>query len=70
MLEISTIPTREQIERGAYELFVSRGCQHGRDVEDWLEAEAKLWSLLRPTAHWMIEPKSTRSRLGRLGRVN
>jgi hypothetical protein len=69
MLEISTIPRREQIERRAYALFVSRGCQHGRDVEDWLAAEAKLWSLLRPTAQWMIETKSTRSRLRRLGRA-
>ena len=27
------------IEKKAYELFLKRGCQHGRDQEDWFEAE-------------------------------
>jgi hypothetical protein len=35
-------PTREQIEKRAYELFLTRGCEHGRDVEDWLAAEQEL----------------------------
>ena len=30
---------RGEIERRAYELFVARGCQDGRDVDDWLTAE-------------------------------
>ena len=32
----------EEIARRAYEIFESRGCQHGRDVDDWFQAEAQL----------------------------
>lgn len=35
-------PSPEQISRRAYELFLSRGGQHGRDLDDWLQAEAEL----------------------------
>ena len=34
--------TREMIEKKAYELFLARGCEHGSDVNDWLEAERQL----------------------------
>ena len=34
--------TKEDIARRAYELFLSRGQEEGRDVEDWLEAERQL----------------------------
>ncbi len=30
---------RQLIERRAYELWEQSGCQHGKDVEHWLEAE-------------------------------
>lgn len=30
---------REEIAKVAYELFESRGCVHGCDLDDWLEAE-------------------------------
>jgi hypothetical protein len=36
--------TSEDVARRAYELFLSRGGQHGRDVDDWLEAERQLTS--------------------------
>jgi hypothetical protein len=26
----------------AYELFVARGCRHGGDLDDWLQAEREL----------------------------
>jgi hypothetical protein len=29
----------ETIQTRAYELYCARGCEHGHDVEDWLEAE-------------------------------
>jgi len=29
----------EEISHVAYELFERRGCVHGHDLEDWLEAE-------------------------------
>lgn len=35
-------PTTDQIAERAYHLFLERGCQHGRDMEDWLEAERQL----------------------------
>jgi len=34
----------EDVARRAYELFLSRDGQHGRDVDDWLEAERQLTS--------------------------
>ncbi len=30
---------REEISRAAYELFEARGCVHGFDLDDWLQAE-------------------------------
>ena len=35
----STTPREEMIARRAYQRFEERGREHGRDVEDWLEAE-------------------------------
>lgn len=32
----------EDISRRAYELYVLRGCEPGRDVEDWMRAENEL----------------------------
>lgn len=31
--------TPEQVARLAYELYLHRGCGHGRDQEDWFRAE-------------------------------
>lgn len=36
------VPTREQIAQRAYELYERRGCQDGRDMEDWFAAESEL----------------------------
>jgi hypothetical protein len=36
------IPSNEQIEARAYEIFLERGGEHGHDVEDWLSAEKEL----------------------------
>ena len=35
-------PTAAQVEHLAYEIYLERGGGHGRDVEDWLEAERRL----------------------------
>ncbi len=40
-----TKPSEAQIEQRAYELYLERGREHGRDVEDWLEAERELTEL-------------------------
>ncbi|MGH7868096.1 MAG: DUF2934 domain-containing protein [Candidatus Dormibacteraceae bacterium] len=37
-------PTQERIAQRAYERFVARGCEHGHDEEDWLQAELELKS--------------------------
>ena len=36
------VPTRDQIQLRAYQLYLRRGGEDGRDVEDWLAAEAEL----------------------------
>jgi hypothetical protein len=38
----ATQPTREAVSLRAYQLFASRGYEHGRDLDDWLQAEVQL----------------------------
>ena len=35
-------PLEEEIARLAHELYVQRGGEHGKDVEDWARAEKEL----------------------------
>jgi len=35
-------PSTEEIARQAHELYVRRGGEHGKDVEDWIKAERAL----------------------------
>ncbi len=35
-------PTTEAIARRAFELFLARGAEHGRAIEDWVRAEREL----------------------------
>jgi hypothetical protein len=37
---VSSENSRERIEARAYEIYQQRGREHGRDVEDWLQAES------------------------------
>ena len=37
-------PAREEITRRAYEIYLERGEEPGRDLEDWLQAERELAS--------------------------
>lgn len=37
-----SVPTREDIARRSYEIFLARGGEHGHDVEDWAQAEREL----------------------------
>lgn len=41
----SGLPTHEQIAARAYEIYLERGCQHGHDLDDWLQAEYELMQL-------------------------
>ena len=42
--------TQEQIAKRAYEIWLSRGAQHGNAESDWLQAEAELLKELQQTA--------------------
>jgi Protein of unknown function (DUF2934) len=35
-------PTRDEIARRSYEIFLARGGTHGHDMEDWVQAEHDL----------------------------
>jgi hypothetical protein len=37
------LPTENDIARRAYELYVQRGGEHGRDLDDWLLARRELF---------------------------
>jgi hypothetical protein len=37
-----SIPVEQRIRERAYELYESRGCEHGQDVQDWLRAEQEI----------------------------
>jgi hypothetical protein len=39
---LATLPSREEIERRAYELYLARGGTPGHELEDWLRAEHEL----------------------------
>ena len=40
--ETQATPSWEDVQRRAFELYLERGSENGRDVEDWLEAERQL----------------------------
>jgi hypothetical protein len=40
--DVTAAPSLSDVQRRAYELYLQRGRGHGRDVEDWLEAERQL----------------------------
>ena len=42
-------PTPEEIAAEAYNIYLARGAEHGRDQDDWLEAERRLRD--RPSSH-------------------
>ena len=37
-----TAPPHAAIARRAFEIYLARGASHGRDVQDWLQAEREL----------------------------
>jgi Protein of unknown function (DUF2934) len=45
----SEAASREEIARRAFEIFQSRGSDHGRDFEDWLQAEREVSERRRQT---------------------
>jgi Protein of unknown function (DUF2934) len=41
--------TNGDIARRAYDLYLTRGCEHRHDVDDWLEAERELRDAVNPS---------------------
>ena len=39
---VSGVPTGEEIELRAYQIYIERGGAHGQDVEDWVQAKREL----------------------------
>lgn len=39
---LSLESVREMISTRAYEIYLNRGGEHGRDLEDWLQAEKEV----------------------------
>jgi Protein of unknown function (DUF2934) len=39
----SRTPSYEQIAARAYEIYLARGGEHGRDQDDWYQAERELF---------------------------
>ncbi len=56
------VPTREQIAQRAYELYERRGCEDGRDMEDWFAAESELRNQNAPVRPFSSSSSSDRSR--------
>jgi hypothetical protein len=40
--DVLELPTMERIQARAYEIYVQRGREPGRELEDWLSAEREL----------------------------
>ena len=40
--DVLDLPTVERIRLRAYEIYIERGREAGRDLEDWLRAEKEL----------------------------
>ena len=49
-LQTETSISEAEIARRAFEVYCARGGQHGRDLEDWLQAERELRTQVTQTA--------------------
>ena len=44
--QTANLPDHDIAQR-AFELYCARGCQHGHDIDDWLQAERELRDSVR-----------------------
>lgn len=42
-------PSRDEIARKAYFIYLDQGCQHGQDMQHWLKAEAQVTAARNPS---------------------
>ena len=57
-------PTDEQIRTRAYELYLERGGEPGREEEDWLAAEEELTQLAGTKTSWIGTTRAAEQDLG------
>jgi len=55
------LPTHEEIAARAYQIYLERGCQHGHDLDDWLQAEYELLQMPLEQLARLTPPKATQS---------
>lgn len=60
--KLQNLPSREQIERRAYEIYLQRGGVDGSDLADWLMAEEELKASFKESAASERTDHSQRSR--------
>ena len=53
---------RQRVAEKAHELYQCRGCCHGRDLDDWLEAERLVMSEIASQAHGTAQNRRGRVR--------
>ena len=41
-MAIKVKPSHDEVARKAYEIYLKEGCPQGRDVQHWLDAEARV----------------------------
>jgi hypothetical protein len=51
------VPTQEEIELRAYEIYLKRGGENGGELNDWLAAEKELAESLQMDAHESTVPE-------------
>jgi len=52
----------QRIAEKAHELYQCRGCCHGHDLDDWLEAERLVLSEIKSQAHGTVQNPRGRTR--------
>ncbi|HEX4076137.1 MAG TPA: DUF2934 domain-containing protein [Candidatus Acidoferrales bacterium] len=53
------LPTHEEIEQRAHDIYLRRGGRDGQDMDDWLAAEAELHKERRTAAESVPEKSKT-----------
>jgi hypothetical protein len=55
-------PSKEHIERRAYELYLARGCEDGQDWADWFAAEQQLTYMPESSANTITSAQTPAGR--------
>lgn len=63
-------PTHQEICERAYKIYLKRGGQHGRDVDDWLQAEYELMQLPTRIIAELKPPKPSQVPPGKKSIIN